>query len=1047
MAEQVRNLIAKWSAAWPSPLIISRQRDNGQFRINLVDYPEPENYEDQSEEVLETISYYLTVWMKQTEAGEIEKLAPIQLPGPYWRVYSPYTQLVQCIKFQFFATSSVTGYIGHSAIFTGLVLDSLEEDGEDIGVIPAEMWDAYKQYIEDKIIAAGVTTIDPTLSIQGAAADAKAAGDAVAELNGRLEDKAADLKSQIGDVSESLNYIPLQYANGYIRTNAATIDINSVVGDAGWTHTVCDCEENDQFTINGNGGGAPLLWAFIDSSGNRLTRSVAAANATDLVIVAPEDAVKLIVNTNDNRISYKGIKPDKRWNDLQAQADTHDAEIWDLERTYSLDTADALIRESARNPFRFKSFDKAYVTFVFDDLRSDLDLVASIFEEHGFPLCVAAIPSQLQNIANGLQSAKGSYTTGMAMSEVLNTIVSLGGEVLSHNSLAITEDNEHDYNVMYDYFVQSKKSLEEAGYTVNGIVRAGGTGAIVGDEQIERWLIGNYAYSNMGVSRQYTLERIGLSNGVASIINHIDSALEKNEWKRFCGHTLNGTETNVNETNLRTILDYCVEKNIAVVTYSAIFDEFAYDDHSNDISLLNDRTTALSNANVVAESHLERQEHFSETLNIPELLSFEKTDCIFHDNFHRANSKTIGQNGTNDYPMEYTDISQNVSESNNMQVGIEDNLAVGFNDNNVTAARRRIKAVNATQLPYKVKVTFTNTAWIAVGIVDINNYIVINATKRSVSIAPTGNVDVDNISMTHNADVECVEIYVYKDHVDVAVGGRIVLTASAKITSTLCGIVFRAGNIDILKYSSFSVYLPAQYVDIGYSRTIKESEAIVSNRLLGTLQLPNNTHSCLFDYETRRFSTKSLRFDLKYGDTYNNSVRTEIIPPIMRTQMFGLQTQIFEFDVLFPNDYLIDDSEDCIYQVHHTEDGINASGANPNICLYVKNDHMYLWINGAEGKIAAASEAVSMTYDLGTINKGNWHRYTLAFKQGYSPNYNPYTALYVDGTLKVFSNDLNMYNSPYSSYSKFGIYKWDWKSGPTQTNERVVYFANVNVWQ
>lgn len=188
MAEQVRNLIAKWSAAWPSPLIISRQRDNGQFRINLVDYPEPENYEDQSEEVLETISYYLTVWMKQTEAGEIEKLAPIQLPGPYWRVYSPYTQLVQCIKFQFFATSSVTGYIGHSAIFTGLVLDSLEEDGEDIGVIPAEMWDAYKQYIEDKIIAAGVTTIDPTLSIQGAAADAKAAGDAVAELNGRLEE-------------------------------------------------------------------------------------------------------------------------------------------------------------------------------------------------------------------------------------------------------------------------------------------------------------------------------------------------------------------------------------------------------------------------------------------------------------------------------------------------------------------------------------------------------------------------------------------------------------------------------------------------------------------------------------------------------------------------------------------------------------------------------------------------------------------------------------------------------------------------------------------
>ena len=85
MAEQIRNLIAKWNATWPSPLVVSRQHDNGQFRINLVDYPEPENYEDQNEEILETINYYLVVWMKQTEDGEMEKLASIHLIRSWYR--------------------------------------------------------------------------------------------------------------------------------------------------------------------------------------------------------------------------------------------------------------------------------------------------------------------------------------------------------------------------------------------------------------------------------------------------------------------------------------------------------------------------------------------------------------------------------------------------------------------------------------------------------------------------------------------------------------------------------------------------------------------------------------------------------------------------------------------------------------------------------------------------------------------------------------------------------------------------------------------------
>ena len=222
MAEQIKNLIAKWDATWPSPLVVSRQHDNGQFRINLVDYPEPENYENQNEEILETINYYLVVWMKQSEDGEMEKLAPIQLPGPYWLVNSPYTQLVQDIKFQFYATSSVTGYIAHSAQFKGMILESLSGSQQQ-SVIPEEMWDAYKQYIEDKIIGAGLATIDPTLSIQGAAADAKATGDAITNVNGRLE--ALEESGAVG----TIEIVPVVDADGNMTfTTSAIVNGNEV---------------------------------------------------------------------------------------------------------------------------------------------------------------------------------------------------------------------------------------------------------------------------------------------------------------------------------------------------------------------------------------------------------------------------------------------------------------------------------------------------------------------------------------------------------------------------------------------------------------------------------------------------------------------------------------------------------------------------------------------------------------------------------------------------------------------------------------------------
>lgn len=263
MAEQIKNLIAKWDATWPSPLVVSRQHDNGQFRINLVDYPEPENYEDQNEEILETINYYLVVWMKQSEDGEMEKLAPIQLPGPYWLVNSPYTQLVQDIKFQFYATSSVTGYIAHSAQFKGMILESLSGSQQQ-SVIPEDMWDAYKQYIEDKIIGAGLATIDPTLSISGAAADAKATGDAITNVNGRLDGLSNLDESAVKPTFEQ-GYRHLQTGGALKTSSAWCTSTESVSISKGATITVAEYYKFQLIDPVAENNGAVLVSATSDA--------------------------------------------------------------------------------------------------------------------------------------------------------------------------------------------------------------------------------------------------------------------------------------------------------------------------------------------------------------------------------------------------------------------------------------------------------------------------------------------------------------------------------------------------------------------------------------------------------------------------------------------------------------------------------------------------------------------------------------------------------------------------------------------------------------
>ena len=208
----IKNIYFDWNEAGSCQV---RQYDHLSNRVIFGNAPKFENY-------------YLLVTMKESESDEQAKaMSPIQLTSPVWLIPNSYTQMVQQIKFQICNRAADGSFEQHSAEYMINVVKSHEHEGEDIDVDPSPMYDAYKGYVDDRIeelideaggisvdtreyvdekiqtmiAAAGDVAIDTTLSVSGAAADAKATGDAISETNERL-DEYEDIFT--GDVDESV---------------------------------------------------------------------------------------------------------------------------------------------------------------------------------------------------------------------------------------------------------------------------------------------------------------------------------------------------------------------------------------------------------------------------------------------------------------------------------------------------------------------------------------------------------------------------------------------------------------------------------------------------------------------------------------------------------------------------------------------------------------------------------------------------------------------------------------------------------------------------
>ena len=258
-----------------------------------------------------------------------------------------------------------------------------------------------------------------------------------------------------------------------------------------------------------------------------------------------------------------------------------DLAVWttmtESEKRNSYDLQEAS-EEVGNNGIRLAEPDQAYITFCFDDLRTDQDSICSIFEMFHYPVCLAAIPARFSKIGTGLKEPRGSFFPGMTMLEVAQKVVELGGEVLVHNTKPITEQTNTDFLFMYDSFVLSKQSLQNAGFSPRGFVGAGGEGKVSQTPEIEQWLLGNYDYATNGSSEVYQLKRYDINIYWDELRDFIDEAIENKSWLRICGHDYSTGKGKSfrNEEDLIELLQYCKEKGVHVVTFEYMYDHFAY---------------------------------------------------------------------------------------------------------------------------------------------------------------------------------------------------------------------------------------------------------------------------------------------------------------------------------------------------------------------------------------------------------------------------------------------------------------------------------------
>ena len=203
---------------------------------------------------------------------------------------------------------------------------------------------------------------------------------------------------------------------------------------------------------------------------------------------------------------------------------------------------------------KWGTFDKGYITIVFDDFNDDLGDVFSIFKSKNIPLS-CAIPA--------IKIEQGKDVS------VLHDVENNGGEILCHGytSNPITSNSTIDF--IKTEFEKSKFLLEKNGLRINGYVRAGGEGSIPFTDILDLFYK-NYIYGFSSDEDKLLFSRESLILTIDEFKRKVDNAVKNKQWVKFFAHGFHEVSSEL----LTQMLDYINLSEIVPVTYSTMYSKF-----------------------------------------------------------------------------------------------------------------------------------------------------------------------------------------------------------------------------------------------------------------------------------------------------------------------------------------------------------------------------------------------------------------------------------------------------------------------------------------
>ena len=218
--------------------------------------------------------------------------------------------------------------------------------------------------------------------------------------------------------------------------------------------------------------------------------------------------------------------------------------------------------QAAENDFSMKAFDKAYITFIFDDGRMPFtEECFELFQRFNVPMTCALVANRVKSDL-----------------DLFLQIQEAGGEIYSHtySHNALTASTSTAKNIEKE-LGDSYRVLTGLGFDINGVIETGNGGGekTANYELIETISRKYYKYSNAyGVSPQYNMKRTTLSGkDLNTVINLVNDAINNKKHLTLWAHDFK----EFSKSNMTELLDYIDAKGkskVEVVTWNYIYNKF-----------------------------------------------------------------------------------------------------------------------------------------------------------------------------------------------------------------------------------------------------------------------------------------------------------------------------------------------------------------------------------------------------------------------------------------------------------------------------------------